>query len=811
MHTTKQRTARWLLAVLCILPDLAGHAQTISRGESFSFSDLGVSVVTDPNGTAYTQLSYPDLMPGGAPGHPALPVRYINLIVPAGKDYSDITVTLGGGQNVPLKYAIVPTQEPYAPSAQSNTAPAFTNPDAAVYKNQQPYPAQTVQFVRDGYFDGNNHIVTLAVCPVQYLPFSNKAVFYSTISFDLNENVHGISRFAPITRKYNFGSSTYENALSTLVVNSTDIVQFGSYQGRTQKRPDPNSPFYEYVIITSKELAPAFEELKGWKRRKGLWAGIVYIEDILSDPQFAAGDPLGPIQDDAGKVRAYLRKAYENGTQYALLGGNSDIIPIRHGDPSSNGSTFPEWNIPTDLYYSDLNGNWNADGNSTYGGPVNGSAGDQVDVMPEIFVGRIFCHTQTQATNHIHKIIGYERNPGKGDAAYLTRAFFTQSDQLLEGDEAGLVGTALTNYFPTFNVNTWNETPSFDDPAPTGPSGTAAVLQMANYCGLVSLFGHGGPYNVNLATPNINGCDWVHNQMVTSLSGLPFQCYAPPALQQGYSFDNLDDYNHYDKPYFNYPNVHYSVACETMPFDIYLKNAVADNDMGQVITNYSKAGAAAYLGNTRYGYVGYSTNMFKVFLKFIHQGNYKLGVAEGLSKTNIANVTPIEVDGYYYLNFSHNLIGCPETNMWVSKPKYQEDVQVIKGAGYVTVTTNGAPGVKICVMSYLDNGQSYFETVDNASTSTSFTNVPAASAICITRDGYVPFLVLSTIAIQNKQLAGAAYIAADNIRAGQAVESTQNQGVTKILTNANVIFHAEQTITLDKGFEVEPGAEFEAK
>ena len=45
--------------------------------------------------------------------------------------------------------------------------------------------------------------------------------------------------------------------------------------------------------------------------------------------------------------------------------------------------------------------------------------------------------------NWTEKVIKYEQNPGNGDLSYLTRCFFTQADQMQQGNQAGLVGGYL--------------------------------------------------------------------------------------------------------------------------------------------------------------------------------------------------------------------------------------------------------------------------------------------------------------------------------------------------------------------------------
>jgi hypothetical protein len=70
---------------------------------------------------------------------------------------------------------------------------------------------------------------------------------------------------------------------------------------------------------------------------------------------------------------------------------------------------------------------------------------------------------------------------------------------------------------------------------------------------------------------------------------------------------------------------------------------------------------------------------------------------------------------------------------------------------------------------------------------------------------------LSDIFIQNETLTGNRYVTGNTISAGTNVTSTKPQGPVLVKSASNIVFDAEGNIVLDKGFEVESGALFEAK
>jgi hypothetical protein len=70
---------------------------------------------------------------------------------------------------------------------------------------------------------------------------------------------------------------------------------------------------------------------------------------------------------------------------------------------------------------------------------------------------------------------------------------------------------------------------------------------------------------------------------------------------------------------------------------------------------------------------------------------------------------------------------------------------------------------------------------------------------------------LNDVYIQNQTLTGNQYIPGNTVSAGTNVTITKPQGPVLIQTGSNITFDATGDILLDKGFEVEGGATFEAK
>jgi len=181
---------------------------------------------------------------------------------------------------------------------------------------------------------------------------------------------------------------------------------------------------FEYVIITSQELQPAFEELVDWKASRGssssqlrnMTATVVSVEWISSQPEFW-GNPWthdGTGNDTQTQTRNFISWAYANwGTRYVLLGGDDEIVPARHVKVFAHSSR----SIPADLYYAGLDGDWDSDGDGIYGegvGEGGGSSGEEADLLPEVQVGRATVDSQQEAENFVSKVLAYESERSSG-------------------------------------------------------------------------------------------------------------------------------------------------------------------------------------------------------------------------------------------------------------------------------------------------------------------------------------------------------------------------------------------------------------
>lgn len=723
-------------------------------------------------------------------GNPSIPVKYLKLLIPCNAINLNIEVKSHQSKKVKLKYKVAPCQNDFFNSISDSIV--FINPNNKVYNTDCIYPEKLVKIVEESYFRGNR-LLTLAVSSCQYYPLKNELQFFDSVSLNLNFDLDESNTIIEVPK-----NEKYRVILEKIVDNPSDIDKFSNIPKNSNKtrisQKNSNTVIFksatvnsgiqvncDYVIVTSQNLAPAFNEFIAWKRRKGVKINLVTIEEI--DLAYS-GDEISGIYDKAGKLRQFLFDAYNDGSgiDYALLAGDGSIVPLRYttfGNSNINGLHFP-----TDFYYSEFNGDWNVDNNENYGDPNY----DDVEYDQEIYVGRLLVSNSQEIKNWTRKVLNYELNPGNDNTSYLTKALFSQADNLQENDDARYCLNQM-NWITDYTI--LEEEGGFDtNTIPNSPTGKEIIDEFNNHYGISSFMGHGSPQSVRVATGS--------NAPYYKLTSFDNISSSTTIIESGNGFDNMSNTF--------FPSINYSISCYTNSFD-------NDYSMGKVYTCVSNGGGPAYLGNTRlgiYGILETSRYFAGEFFNTISSGtSFNIGKVEGISKQSFnASLNN------NYVKLSHNLTGCPETEIWTAIPSEFTSPTINKTGSTLFINT-GESNSTICVMSAKDNGNSYYQTqpasgynyINNV-----FFNVPNDYLVTITKHNFIPYTKNpDNIYFQNETLTDDAYIYAKDFHAGYNVTNAKPVGNFIINSGSSVVFNAEENVYLESGFEVELGAEFETK
>jgi len=298
-----------------------------------------------------------------------------------------------------------------------------------------------------------------------------------------------------------------------------------------------------YVIITPSELSEAVKSFATWKEQLGFSVQITRLEQIYS--QFSG-------RDNAEKIRNFINESYSmNGTEYYLLVGDCDVCPVREvWDPVNIGMGCDNGTEPSDLYYECLDGDWDANGNNIFGEPD-----DDVDLYPEVKVGRIPVNTTEDVERVLAMIRKIEENPEPGE--WIKNFLLIAPSAFTLGDSAAALEEEI---YKKFLANSFlNPIRLYD--VDGSLSSSAVISAMNQGVGLVDFFDHGA-YDM-----------WVG------------------ALRTS---DVLNLYNG------NRTFLAFAMACETSAFDYQEYTTIAE-----AFFRNQNGGAIGYIGATRIAFAGY--------------------------------------------------------------------------------------------------------------------------------------------------------------------------------------------------------------
>jgi|GEM_PF-1223043 len=426
-------------------------------------------------------------------------------------------VSLSGKHNLSFATQDVPLlSETDLASLGFEVKDVVENPD--LYSKSSFYPEKAYSeysiSIQRGYT-----FLNLNLYPLQYNPVTGEVNYYNEIEITINlENTNQVpytfrgteydkqvienKRLASL-----FDSKDYQGDISTAIKEITlqedeikldvlssyeDIildVPFNDPEGGYNPDGDAGSdggayaPFdggtrdsCEYLIITTQDFASAFQVLADYKSTRvqdPLSSCVFTVQEIYSNPDYSCTgywnleDGCGSqnqFNDNSARIRNFIRYAYDQlQTKYVLLGGDADadvvggetqevIVPVRYLFPTGASSARE---IASDIYFSNLDGSFDADGDKVFGEDAT-----ELDLDSEVYVGRVPADSVLEVNNFVEKIIFNELNPinakplmaGEylgfgGPAQYATGAM----EQIRLGTSAD--GYTTIGFYPTFDPN----------------------------------------------------------------------------------------------------------------------------------------------------------------------------------------------------------------------------------------------------------------------------------------------------------------------------------------------------------------------
>jgi hypothetical protein len=368
---------------------------------TFSEEDLGFSeYVHDDDTFDGVGLSGTSPLLGPA-GFPSLPTKRFYVLMPQDRRCVSLNITDLDTASLSGQYYMLPCQ---LPKLTNGSPPApFVEPDSTAYGSTTLYPDGFATLVGEGFCSGYK-LALIEIHPVRYVAAERRLVFCSSMHITLNlEQCENLAR--PVYRRSELAQQHVEKTVRAIVVNPEDVAGYSlgygfHIEGRSSpgrltvtELPSVEGNPVDYVVITSAALAGAFDSIIDWRTRRGQVAALRTVEWIN------ANYPGCDIQE---RIRNFIIDANSSwGTNWVLLGGDKDVVPVRW--------TSPDQDEPSDLYYAELDGNWNILQNAYFGDTLADLA-DQT-LTADVCLGRLPVWDTAQVASFWDKLQAYEKQP----------------------------------------------------------------------------------------------------------------------------------------------------------------------------------------------------------------------------------------------------------------------------------------------------------------------------------------------------------------------------------------------------------------
>lgn len=343
----------------------------------------------------------------------------------------------------------------------------------------------------------------------------------------------------------------------------------------------------ELLVIAPEETAEAFGPFVDWKRMRGIPTRLEILEDLDANE---SGEDLG------ARVRARIQRAWEEeGTRWVVLGADAPEIPIRRVDAWVDvdfEGAYYEGPVQSDLYYADLDGDWDGDGDGNYGEP-----GDGMDLFADVALGRIPARGVERVESYVDKLFEYERWPNTDyqQSALLMGEWAGEASGLTVYSSAALE-TMIVPLFPDeFEITRlYEDHDSYEGSIPNTRDNQIEVFEDGR--NLVLNFGHG----------------------VQSYLG-------------NLSLENLWDLENTDRP---------AIFTTTECSGCDIENEYVDHSACEAYV-LSRGGGVAYLGNTHVG-IGFPSllEFYMAFFEEIFDDELQLSLGERIMASHLAYTTP---------------------------------------------------------------------------------------------------------------------------------------------------------------------------
>ncbi|HDS59860.1 MAG TPA: hypothetical protein ENN54_06190 [Thermoplasmatales archaeon] len=343
-------------------PSEKGHSVTTSfHFDAVDMSDNGDYIALESGEGRHLAV---------APGAPSLPYASTTLHFPLGTTINGVHIKTGEVSTLSLEKKIAPGPSPVL---LSHSVQGESREMGPLYKSAELYPSSWVSYRTGAGLAGNERVLflTLYAYPARYAPARDEM----------------------------------------LTVRQVEVT----VEVTPPSRPVTLADDYDLLILCPQGWEGDLAPLRDHKESRGLATVVVSLAEVTGGTYFEVQG-----RDEAEQVKYFIKDAVEQwGITYVLIVGGYDEFPMRKSwvyDESEIG--WIDIPIPTDLYYADLytaNGSfssWDTNNNGYFGELDRPGEEerlyDEVDLYPDVYIGRLACESQQSVATVADKIITYE-------------------------------------------------------------------------------------------------------------------------------------------------------------------------------------------------------------------------------------------------------------------------------------------------------------------------------------------------------------------------------------------------------------------
>jgi len=305
---------------------------------------------------------------------------------------------------------------------------------------------------------------------------------------------------------------------------------------------------YDMLIISPGKFSRVIDKLVLHKKRIGIYCRVKTPDEIYKE--------ISDGRDYQEKIKYFIKRELDiHSIRYVLLFGGMEQVPARYCHIPTNYNTEPAFDVAltekkfvSDLYYADIYdensvfSSWDTNNDNIFAEWKGKEAEDKnLDLRPDVAIGRIPCNSVWEAETVVNKIIQYEQTLHLREEWFnkiVTVAGDTYPDN--EYCDGEMDAKEIIKYMTGFKKeNLWTSNGTLHS------TWGLEVLEAINKgCGFLVFFGHGNPpywgtypYKTNKLISIIT---LLHIQMLSNVGKFPV-CFAPGCKNSAFDlkFSNL--------------------------------------------------------------------------------------------------------------------------------------------------------------------------------------------------------------------------------------------------------------------------------